>query len=59
MTPTAWWQAHDHPVWTLTKIVVLAICALALSYGNASSFDSGEVFSALGSFALGKMATGK
>lgn len=38
----------DHPIWSLLRIPVVALCALVLSYVNSSHFDSGEVLTALG-----------
>jgi hypothetical protein len=54
-SPREWWHAHDHPVWGLAKLVVIACAAVGISYVNSSSFDMGEVITALGSVTVTKL----
>jgi len=54
-TPRAWWEAHDHPIWSLAKLTIVACAAVGIAYANSSSFDMGEVITALGSVTVTKL----
>jgi len=59
MQRPAWWQDGAHPVWRLAHIVVVTAAALVLGYLNASSFDSGEMITALGTGAAAWLTMGR
>lgn len=59
MNRPVWWQDGAHPVWRLAHIVVVTLAAMALGWMNASSFDTGEMLTALGTGAAAWLTLGR
>lgn len=48
-----WWfslVAPEHPVWGIMKVLVVTACVALLLTFNATTFDSGEVQTVIGTF---------
>lgn len=43
---------RDHPIWPVLRLMAAGIVSLGIHWAGASSFDSGEVASALGTMAV-------
>jgi len=54
----SWWKHPAHPIWPIVHMTMAGVCALALSYANASSFDSGEIMTAIGSVVASRLIFG-
>lgn len=48
--------SKDHPIWQVVRLLAACAASLAIHWAGASSFDSGEVISAVGTMAATAVA---